>query len=78
MSLTLYLVYIFAAFSIYMLWVLGSTIFVEVIVPWLVFMAVIFAPLVWFANFLCGDVAGVSRRFCYWQTFARRHSLGAD
>ncbi len=50
MSLTAYLIYTFTAFSIYMLWVLGPTMFVEVIVPWLVFMAVIFAPLVWFAN----------------------------
>ena len=50
MSLTVYLIYTFTAFSIYMLWVLGSTMFVEVIVPWLVFMAVIFAPLVWFAK----------------------------
>jgi hypothetical protein len=33
-----------------MLWVLGGSMFVEVIVPWLIFMAVIFAPLVWFAN----------------------------
>ena len=47
MSLTIYLIYIFVAFSIYMLWVLGGTMFVEVIVPWLVFMAVIFAPLIW-------------------------------
>lgn len=50
MSLTIYLVYVFGAFSIYMLWRLGGTMFVEVIVPWLVFMAVIFAPLAWFAN----------------------------
>ena len=47
MSLTAYLIYTFTAFSIYMLWALGGTMFVEVIVPWLAFMAVIFAPLVW-------------------------------
>ena len=50
MSLTVYLIYTFTAFSIYMLWVLGGTVFVEVIVPWLVFMAVIFAPLIWMAH----------------------------
>lgn len=47
MSLVLYLIYVFGAFSLYMLWVLGLTAFVEVIVPWLVFVLVIFAPLVW-------------------------------
>ena len=47
MSLAMYLIYTFTAFSIYMLWVLGGTMFVEVMVPWLVFMVVIFAPLVW-------------------------------
>lgn len=50
MSLVAYLIYVFGAFSFYMMWVLGPTMFVEVIVPWLVFMAVIFAPLIWFAN----------------------------
>lgn len=50
MSLVAYLIYVFGAFALYMLWVLGPTMFVEVIVPWLVFMAVIFAPLVWFTN----------------------------
>ena len=49
-SLVAYLIYVFGAFSFYMMWVLGPTTFVEVIVPWLVFMAVIFAPLIWFAN----------------------------
>ena len=47
MSIFAYLIYTFSAFGIYMLWVLGGTMFVEVIVPWLVFMAVILAPLVW-------------------------------
>ena len=47
MSLVAYLIYVFGAFSLYMLWVLGLTAFVEFIVPWLVFVAVIFAPLVW-------------------------------
>ena len=47
MGITAYLIYTFTAFSIYMLWLLGGTMFVEVIVPWLIFMAVIFAPLVW-------------------------------
>ncbi len=50
MSLVLYLVYVFGAFSLYMLWVLGLTAFVEVIVPWLGLVLVIFAPLVWIAN----------------------------
>ncbi len=47
MSLVAYLIYVFGAFSFYMLWVLGLAMFVEVIVPWLIFVAVIFAPLVW-------------------------------
>lgn len=47
MSLIAYLIYIFGAFSFYMLWVLGPVMFVDAIVPWLVFVAVIFAPLVW-------------------------------
>ena len=50
MSLLAYLIYVFAAFAAYMALVLGPTMFIEVIVPWLVFMVVIFAPLVWFAN----------------------------
>lgn len=50
MSLPAYLIYTFTAFSIYMLWMLGGAMFVEVIVPWLIFVAVIFAPLIWFAN----------------------------
>lgn len=47
MSLVAYLIYAVAAFSIYMWWFLGTAAFVKVIVPWLVFMAVLFAPLVW-------------------------------
>ena len=47
MSLPLYLIYVATAFSLYMVWLLGVAMFVEVIVPWLVFMAVILAPLVW-------------------------------
>lgn len=50
MSLVAYLIYVFGAFSFYMLWVLGLAMFVEVIVPWLIFVAVIFAPLIWFVN----------------------------
>jgi hypothetical protein len=47
MNLVLYLIYIATAFSLYMVWLLGVAMFVEVIVPWLVFMVVIFAPLAW-------------------------------
>lgn len=47
MSLVLYLIYVVGAFSLYMMWLLGFKVFVEVVVPWLVFVAVIFAPLVW-------------------------------
>ena len=47
MSLLAYLIYVFAAFSAYMALVLGNAMFVEVILPWLGFMVVIFAPLVW-------------------------------
>ncbi len=47
MSLVMYLIYVFGAFSLYMLWVLGLTFFVQFVIPWLVFVAVIFAPLVW-------------------------------
>jgi len=47
MSLALYLIWVFGAFSLYMIWVLGLATFVDVIVPWLVFVAIIFAPLIW-------------------------------
>jgi len=50
MSIVAYLIYILTAFSLYMLWILGSADFVKLILPWVVFMAVIFAPLVWMAR----------------------------
>ena len=47
MSLILYLLYIVTAFSLYMVWLVGVAMFIEMVVPWLIFMAVIFAPLLW-------------------------------
>lgn len=47
MSIVAYLFWCIGAFAFYMLWLLDIKAFVEVIVPWLVFMLVVFAPLIW-------------------------------
>ena len=47
MGVFAYLIYSIVAFACYMSFVLGYEVFVQVVLPWIGFMIVLFAPLVW-------------------------------
>lgn len=47
MGLLAYIIYAFALFVAYITYIMGYAFFVEYALPWLVFIAALFAPLVW-------------------------------
>ena len=47
MGVFAYLIYAITAFACYMAFVLDYKVFVQVVLPWIGFMIVLFAPLVW-------------------------------
>ena len=47
MGVLAYLIYSLVAFACYMAFILGYTAFVQVVLPWIGFMIILFAPLVW-------------------------------
>lgn len=50
MGVFTYLIYALCAFIVYMAYMLNFQLFLEVVVPWVVFIAILFAPLVYTAH----------------------------
>ena len=47
MEIVAYLIYMIVAFSCYMIYVLGFGMFVQTVLPWVIFMVALFAPILW-------------------------------